>query len=441
MNAQTKLLLAFFGFFGTMFTISTIATFLLSIDFFKKFVVYNDDGCFRDSSFGSSEDQTRFNNNSIIMTEWETLKYQPGEDRPGAMYVASGFRYSDTTQSGKEFAEKHLTIEKLPLVGFPEGVDFHPHGMSIHKPDNTLYVVNHAFENGGERIEVFDIVTHGSEIEIADFDNEVPSKLHYKYSITSDWMKREMNGILNSVLAVQPNKFYVTQYEAHAHDRSMSNTRKDLDFFGILFFKRKNTNVFYCEFDPANNHLDCKKAAGGFVLANGITHNADFSKIFVSDFVGRFISVFDRNPSTNELTHRIDVKTPHTNVDNIKFDPVSNKIYGAGLSNMYASFKNFALYPGQHKDESTSGLIELDYSTNLKKIEDHYQGWTLKNTLVTNKLNMITNGIRMNSHYVMGSGVGFDGILVCPIVKDITPSKPIVKDGTPSKGASSSSEL
>ena len=416
MKAENKVLLFAFLALGTICAIASLLTFSVEIDFFKKRLVYNDEGCVRVASFGSSEDQTKFNNNSILMTEWDTLKYKPGEDRPGAMYVASGFQHSDkTAKNTKEFVEKHLAIEKLPLVGFPEAVDFHPHGIYIHKPDNTLYVVNHAFENGGERIEVFDIVTAETAEDESD-DNAVPNKLVYNYSITSAWMKSEMNGVLNSLVVVEPNKFYVTQYEPHAQDRSLSDTQTDMKLLKLLYFQTKATNVWFCEY---NSSLECKKVADRFVVANGITHNADYSKIFVADFLERSISVFDRDSSTNELTNRVTVRFPHTNFDNIKFDDTTGNIYGAGLTNLYQSFKNFALYHGEEKDESTSGLVEFSYVTNHKRkhLKD-YTGWMVKNVLSTSKLNMATNGIRMNSHYVMGSGVGFNGILVCPLVQD-----------------------
>ena len=42
------------------------------------------------------------------------------------------------------------------MEDFPKNVAFHPHGMNIFK-NNTLYVVNHAFGKGGERIEKFKI--------------------------------------------------------------------------------------------------------------------------------------------------------------------------------------------------------------------------------------------------------------------------------------------
>jgi len=46
-------------------------------------------------------------------------------------------------------------IHQLPLTGFPPDVAFHPHGIYLDRPTSKLYVVNHAYNRGGERIDVF----------------------------------------------------------------------------------------------------------------------------------------------------------------------------------------------------------------------------------------------------------------------------------------------
>lgn len=43
------------------------------------------------------------------------------------------------------------------MKGFPEGIAFHPHGIGILEGQNRLLVVNHAYSEGGERVDVFDI--------------------------------------------------------------------------------------------------------------------------------------------------------------------------------------------------------------------------------------------------------------------------------------------
>ncbi|CAM9109868.1 unnamed protein product, partial [Hapterophycus canaliculatus] len=45
----------------------------------------------------------------------------------------------------------------LEIEGFPEGTAFHPHGMHYRPETGELFVVNHAYSQGGERIDVFKV--------------------------------------------------------------------------------------------------------------------------------------------------------------------------------------------------------------------------------------------------------------------------------------------
>ena len=71
-------------------------------------------------------------------------------------------------------------------------------------------MVNHAYAEGGERIEVFDIRVDS---------NDVPYRLDYKYSITSDFFNDKLMGVINSIVVVDKNKFYITKFmDAHNVD-------------------------------------------------------------------------------------------------------------------------------------------------------------------------------------------------------------------------------
>lgn len=451
MKAQNKILVTYVAIIAAILTIAKVVTFLMDIDCFAESPhVLNDEDCFRIRSLGDSEDQTRFDDNSIFITEWRILRYDPKEeDRHGRIHVVSGFGKSKAAKSTKEFVENHLEIKPLPIVGFPEGVYFHPHGMFFREQERELYVVNHAYAKGGERIEVFGIDVATDEDGVGD---GVPSRLHYKYSITSDWMKTELNGILNSLVVVEKNKFYVTQYEPEAQDLSEDgwlslDNRYKMHLFVNIFFKPRHTYVLYCEYGmPSESEsesesapsLDCRRVADGFVMANGITSNPDYSQIFVADVFGKTISVFDRNASTNDLTGRIDLSTTGR-VDNLKFDPVSGRVYGGAITNFFWSLKNGALHYPQEIETSTSSIIEVFQETkttggsNSKIVSS---SWKAREIMSTGKLGFATNSLRMNDYHVMGSGgMGFDGLLVCPVVAD-----PVVtKRGK--TGASSEAEL
>ena len=46
---------------------------------------------------------------------------------------------------------------RLELEGFPEGTAFRPHGMHYQRETGELFVINHAYSQGGERIDVFKV--------------------------------------------------------------------------------------------------------------------------------------------------------------------------------------------------------------------------------------------------------------------------------------------
>lgn len=75
--------------------------------------------------------------------------------------------------------------------------------MFIRREDSTVYVINHAYAQGGERIEVFDI--------LSDHNGHIYS-LDYKYSITGDFFNENAMGVLNNLVVVDTNKLYVTRY-------------------------------------------------------------------------------------------------------------------------------------------------------------------------------------------------------------------------------------
>jgi len=398
---------------GILYLVLQIYRVLQYIDYFElgKIKDINDDGCVKISSIGATEDQTKFNEHSVLLSEWRVVDYTPGEYRPGSIYVASGFQTKDFD------IENDLKIERLPIIGYPEkDVDFHPHGMYVRKEDRTLYVINHGYDKGGERIDVFDIVTSSNK---DDDDMDIPVRLVYKYGITSEWMKKELNGALNSIVVVSKNKFYVTQYEegeplrVKSHQSLQSKTRiKLLKYF---LFGSLSTHVWYCEYTETTKDLDCRIVADQFLGANGITHNEDYSKIFVADW--KSITIFDRDTQTKNLSGRKIVKLPNF-VDNIKFDDVSGNVYGGTINNLFAVMKH--PYP-RESNEITGGVVELQKRRNYNVDDDDSSGlWEVRQVVTTAKLNCISNGIRIHdSYYLLGAGgIGYKGLLVCPISKD-----------------------
>ena len=88
-------------------------------------------------------------------------------------------------------------MHPVPLVNFPVGVRFQAHGIYLEKESHTLFVLNHAYKYGGERVDVF---------RLTEKDNKVVA--NYMRSIR---LPDDVNGMLND-LTVVGDHIYLTQY-------------------------------------------------------------------------------------------------------------------------------------------------------------------------------------------------------------------------------------
>lgn len=71
------------------------------------------------------------------------------------------------TDNGKVFVFDIQTenLQLHQIKGFPSDIAFHPHGIYLYK-QAFLYVINHAYKYGGERIEVIKIQKEKDESKI-----------------------------------------------------------------------------------------------------------------------------------------------------------------------------------------------------------------------------------------------------------------------------------
>lgn len=128
-------------------------------------------------------------------------------------------------------------------------------------------MVNHAYAKGGERIEVFDIRVD---------NNDIPYRLDYKYSITSDFLNDHLMGVINSLVVVDKNKFYITKFmDAHNVDGTF-----EMPTISSTLFPKDRLPVYFCDY--TSGKLECEVAADNFRGPNGITHNKDYTLIFVN---------------------------------------------------------------------------------------------------------------------------------------------------------------
>ena len=158
----------------------------------------------------------------------------------------------------------------------------------------------------------------------------------------------------------------------------------------------------------------CVAAISGFKSANGITFNSDKTELYLADMFDKSISTYSRNPTTGELRHQKTLRIWHA-VDNLKFDNESGNIY-AGTAN--SLFGWFMLFPptGSHVSSNVGGVTEISRIL----VDGEKRDWAQRDLIVTNKLNGISGGLKMQNQILVGS-FNSDGYLVCPFNNSIKP--------------------
>jgi arylesterase/paraoxonase len=106
------------------------------------------------------------------------------------------------------------------------------------------------------------------------------------------------------------------------------------------------------------------EAAEGLGYANGINISPDGRTVYVCAVTERSLHVYDRNPATNALAHRIKIKLG-TGVDNVEVDPEGGLWIGAHpklLSFVKHSEDPAALSPSQvlHLSPRADGGFEIE---------------------------------------------------------------------------------
>ena len=369
-------------FASTVFFCSIAYMLVAQLDITKSYEI-KDSGCELVDGPRGFEDQTHWNKDVLISTQRDMawlVKKDRTLKKDGGMYVITGF----------DGSHKDVTIKKLDIKNWPEGLEFQPHGMDIEDSERRAYVVNHA--HGSERIEVFDVNVDS---------NDTPQDLTYLYSIKSDELNEKAYEAINSVAVVAPNKVYATQWmEARPLDQQVENP---LSLAKVFRRFTAAYPVYFLEYDPSSSTLKMEIASLDLRAPNGITRNPNSTQIYVADCFKKQIGVFKRNPETNELTKTEMISSVHSN-DNIKYDRQSNTLYTGSIQYTWGALLAIKSFPKNSK-HGVGGLTEYghDAATN---------SWWIKDHVVTSMFNGISNSIRVGNTLIGGS-FRDKGILVC----------------------------
>lgn len=233
----------------------------------------------------------------------ESLEVAPGTEdvtihpQSGLVFVSAADRRSENPETGGiwtfDIADPFQTLRYASVDG-PD--DFQPHGISLWIGENgreRLFVINHPLA-GGHTIEVFEIdedgrLFHGETIAYPELSSP------------------------NDLVAVGERQFYAS------NDRGfVGGIMEPLEaYFGL-----PASSVSY--FDGESGHI----VARGLIYANGVNVSADGQTLYVAEFLGRRINVYERDTQTGALTHRRAIPV-RTGADNIETDESGELWIGA----------------------------------------------------------------------------------------------------------------
>jgi arylesterase/paraoxonase len=176
--------------------------------------------------------------------------------------------------------------QPAPLTEGTPG-DFHPHGISFWRgPDGTkrLFAISHG-EDGGQQVLIFDVGWNA--LTLAETIT-YPELLSPK-----------------DLVAVGPRQFYATNERRYREPGLMANLE--------WYLQLPLGTVSY--FDGSTGHI----IADGVVFPNGINVSADGRTVYVAEFLGQNLRIYDRDPGSGALTLR-DTIPVGTFLDNIELD-------------------------------------------------------------------------------------------------------------------------
>ncbi len=239
----------------------------------------------------------------------------------GLLFIASSDRWA--LQNG-EAGEDGIYILQLDSGVVPQKLpttypgSFHPHGISYLKNDNGawLFAVNHN--------------NQGSFVEVFGFRND--SLIHLRS------LQDALMCCPNDVVAVSPDKFYVTN-DHGTHE----------GFFRTLEEYLQLPLSYLLYYDGAS----FTKAYTGLKYANGVNDSQDGKELYLTHTTGRELLTFNRNKETGEI-NLISATKLHMGVDNITVDSEGN-VWIAGHPKLLA----FTAHAADPDKKSASQVLKL----------------------------------------------------------------------------------
>lgn len=346
----------------------------------------NDDACHKILIDGNGPEDIAFFNEKYLIT--------------ATSFMHEIWHYNKTQElvpSGEIFLINALTEHtiKLTKLKYPANVKFHAHG--IYVKGEILYVINHAYKFGGERIDVFRINAELLEaLYIKSF--EFP-ELYY--------------GLLNDIVVLndEEESFFVTTWSIFPHSsEGPSKFKNILNFILAGGIKLKQTYIYSCSFKSGS----CQKLENTKgIMNNGLTIKYDDDHtptLYAADSFGKTVSSYsikkEKKSELYDLTKIDEYKFDHM-LENLVYSQFDNAIYVTlvGRGSEYPQLTDFMdthhRLPTSEEFKGHSGSAKLD----LKSGEITYLNFNTK---------IITASVALKKNNKIFYGSWCDsGIVVC----------------------------
>ncbi|CAD8092875.1 unnamed protein product [Paramecium sonneborni] len=301
-------------FLGIFFKLAT------ELDVFKPVMSYNEYGnCkYLKEDIRGPEDMTQFNSTTIIIGSGNFQKVyargKPELEQQGIYAILNSNK-------------KNYSLMKLELKNFPKDVALYIHGIYIRrqKDGDFLFVINHAYHNGGERIEIFRI---NEQLELT-----------YEHSLIMD---EQYTGILNDLVVIEDNRLLITTYMPLPDPKEGRHKANALHIIKTLFYqltKQKTTYILDCQFNKQKQSLiqpQCKQLANtSGIMRNGLTWNKK-DLVWVADSIEKGFTEYQIQGENLVFKRFVPVQN---GIDNIEYQEESNTLVLGLIPKLYNYFQ------------------------------------------------------------------------------------------------------
>lgn len=319
------------------------------------------------------------------LTEFGSLILAAGDDQSNLFTLGA-----DYVQNGKLFALYDLNTttpfyREVVISEYPPELYFHPFGMYLVRTTNALYVLNHAFNRGGTRVDIFNLT-------------QAPDTVTARYH-GAMLLPEELHGRHGDLIVESDFEVYLSEFSS----RPLAQTGEPQPwmsyYYSLLdnFLQNKYAHVWQCTFE-LNSVGNCRSLNNtAAVSVTGITKDKfGMYMVSYSSFDYNWVEYYERHwrKGDFELQKSIALRD---RIERIEWDHGSQRVYGGSMPWFFT-----------HSGSIPGGVVEI-------KNWEAGSGLVYRRLYIQEHLQKGTNcAARKFDKTIAGSSLD-RGVLICPI--------------------------